>query len=1072
LDLVLDLDAFANLNSSLVIAERELRAAARRTRTYYARLLAGAVGILLLGWGVLMSGLGSRANGPEYFEVLSWVAFFYCLYSGAILTADCISEEKRDGTLGLLFLSTLKGPAIVLGKLASLGINCTFGLLGLFPVLAVPLIMGGVGWPEFCRVIVGLLNTLFISLSLGLCVSTLSRNAMKATATVLFLISFIGWGLPIAGEILRDYRHSAAVVRAVEISSPFFTHTEAAKPFAFFRVSYFGWSLLASHAWGLLFLAISCRALPRIWQDRIAAGRSLKWRERFLKLQFGSGAVRARFRTRLLEANPFYWLAARDRMGTAASLLFLLLVVGAGAWLGLVVGHSWGGRFKPYEGFVFVWLWLTAGLHLMVLYRIASVSADRFGADRASGALELILSTPLSVNRILLGNWRGLIRRAIGPALTVMLIHGLFLWGVLLLFSLHEEFPMTWTTWINGLRALWEGKFDESALPGIVTVCIGGVGFLLASSWIALGWVGMWMGLSMKRPRFAPWAALFLVLIPPWPIFIAVAILVAHVDFLWREGVVVLGMVCTAVGLCLTNFSALSIWAWWRLRGRFRLVATSRFEFARQSWLRPLLFRMAATALLLALVIAAFYRIELWRGERTWRAVEKEIRANEKQLERLDPAPIPDHENFGASEFWKPAFDVVDPVSNGRVIWRQQKKLDELNAITITPRLPAGRNANVPSADWLAGLGTDLKAWQELYRDSLDFPKTADPRSPAEDVLFALTKFDGLLAPMREAAKRPHSRFSVRKSDAWQPHHVILHRIGEWLGLRTAALVELDRMDEAMAEVELLFYLADSVGTEPYTVSSDTRRALLRHALQPIWEGLCLRRWNASQLVRLESRLGTIQLLPDHPRVTLAETLRQIELWRVVMTSGALLPSIPMPINPRSQAILQRFYPQGWALHRQARIYQIWKDRINPMIDAEQQRFYPARHAALERTFSRGGLYLNRWSANGLEYLGSAIAHSHMSIQLARVAIAVERYRNANQRLPRTLDELAPDFLERLPHDIINGEPLVFRQRSPDDYVVYSVGPNEMDNGGQHHADWVFRSKPVSRPQPAKPSPR
>ena len=50
------------------------------------------------------------------FTVLNAIAFIFCLLAGVFLTADCLSEEKREGTLGLLFLTSLKGYDVVLGK--------------------------------------------------------------------------------------------------------------------------------------------------------------------------------------------------------------------------------------------------------------------------------------------------------------------------------------------------------------------------------------------------------------------------------------------------------------------------------------------------------------------------------------------------------------------------------------------------------------------------------------------------------------------------------------------------------------------------------------------------------------------------------------------------------------------------------------------------------------------------------------------------------------------------------------------------------------------------------------------
>jgi len=64
------------------------------------------------------------------------------------------------------------------------------------------------------------------------------------------------------------------------------------------------------------------------------------------------------------------------------------------------------------------------------------------------------------------------------------------------------------------------------------------------------------------------------------------------------------------------------------------------------------------------------------------------------------------------------------------------------------------------------------------------------------------------------------------------------------------------------------------------------------------------------------------------------------------------------------------------------------------------------------------------------------------------VGLALERYRLAHGVYPEALDALVPDYLEALPVDRINGEPLHYRLGT-DGPVVYSVGSDGDDDGGR-----------------------
>ena len=75
------------------------------------------------------------------------------------------------------------------------------------------------------------------------------------------------------------------------------------------------------------------------------------------------------------------------------------------------------------------------------------------------------------------------------------------------------------------------------------------------------------------------------------------------------------------------------------------------------------------------------------------------------------------------------------------------------------------------------------------------------------------------------------------------------------------------------------------------------------------------------------------------------------------------------------------------------------------------------------------------------------MAYNQNQANLALVACALERYHLANGLYPDLLDVLAPQFIEKLPHDIINGGELKYRKTN-DSFVLYSIGWNEKDDGG------------------------
>ena len=72
---------------------------------------------------------------------------------------------------------------------------------------------------------------------------------------------------------------------------------------------------------------------------------------------------------------------------------------------------------------------------------------------------------------------------------------------------------------------------------------------------------------------------------------------------------------------------------------------------------------------------------------------------------------------------------------------------------------------------------------------------------------------------------------------------------------------------------------------------------------------------------------------------------------------------------------------------------------------------------------------------------------SQAVLRSAIAALAVERYRLEHERWPHSLSALVPQYLRQAPVDPHDGESLRYR-RLDHGVVIYSVGPDQQDNGG------------------------
>ena len=196
----------------LSVADRELRSAARQKATYRTRWITAALFFALLVWLLwAFHGFTNARVAPLIFRVYSILAFLYCLLLGAARTADTISAEKREGTLSLLFLTNLNSAEIIAGKLCSTALASVYGLMAIFPMLALPLLMGGISFGYFARTLVGLLIGILFARRPGFLVSVLCKRQFIAIAVALGLMFGVSGGFLLGAAAAESYRPTEAM---------------------------------------------------------------------------------------------------------------------------------------------------------------------------------------------------------------------------------------------------------------------------------------------------------------------------------------------------------------------------------------------------------------------------------------------------------------------------------------------------------------------------------------------------------------------------------------------------------------------------------------------------------------------------------------------------------------------------------------------------------------------------------------------------------------------------------------------------------------------------------------------
>jgi hypothetical protein len=155
---------------------------------------------------------------------------------------------------------------------------------------------------------------------------------------------------------------------------------------------------------------------------------------------------------------------------------------------------------------------------------------------------------------------------------------------------------------------------------------------------------------------------------------------------------------------------------------------------------------------------------------------------------------------------------------------------------------------------------------------------------------------------------------------------------------------------------------------------------------------------------------------------------------------------------------------------------------LDLMTDAVQVAKLPTEEQAaasqvwMQRIKNLSIFSIARLIAPALDRVGDAHIRNQAVLRTAIVGIAAERFRLAKQRWPNRLDELTPAYLDHLPVDPFDGQPLRMKQFDGA-FIVYSIGLDRIDDHGQLDikpfqpgSDIGFRLfDPAKRRQPAKP---
>jgi hypothetical protein len=286
------------------------------------------------------------------------------------------------------------------------------------------------------------------------------------------------------------------------------------------------------------------------------------------------------------------------------------------------------------------------------------------------------------------------------------------------------------------------------------------------------------------------------------------------------------------------------------------------------------------------------------------------------------------------------------------------------------------------------------------------------------------------------------------------------------------------RMQEAVHYFKASGTVSRITAQDPTVVNQYVRYACIVIMAGGYWEILQANGWTDGQMAQLQHEWDQPDILAaaeaslameraNGPTLfQLGRTSRQ-ELTLMLATEGSHSPISDndeiwhdFTIDPRTGindflTSYPRYYGWRWIWsYRDERHYlEFMQTMIDITRDAKNGRPIPSflkertdsesRYQSMVRDFDVSGLI----SDDIERFVGGAL-RAQTVVNMVSAAIALERFRLSHHTHPAALANLVPEFLQTVPVDCMDGHDLRYRLNPDGTYLLYSVGDDGIDNGG------------------------
>lgn len=471
--------------------------------------------------------------------------------------------------------------------------------------------------------------------------------------------------------------------------------------------------------------------------------------------------------------------------------------------------------------------------------------------------------------------------------------------------------------------------------------------------------------------------------------------------------------------------------------------------------------RLSLGFVVLAILIVAgvygFYAYADAAGAREWAETKKSLEAAGDNLDFASyiPPKIPDDQNLAAIPLFRVETNTVSKSRSMPGVEDAYRNYREVGSPPTTGSMEKGE---------LPDQGIIEKWVSDGYRKL--FPKESQTITPLEkiDAIFPVVK------ELSEAAKtRPLCRFEIDYTTMptfkrSYPELMAAMDLVKILRIHARVALMGNHPEIALDDIKLGLQLNSGMWRGLTLIHGLVAVAVSNLHMAMIWDGLNRHAWNDSQLAELQQCLKGIDCLNNFQLSLRGEStgmyMQTIDCMRDDRETGAQLVTVLSQYADDYNDLsiwgfyLYRIWPKGTFDMAKARGLSFYMEATHEFVDPAKDRVFPEKLDQMQRKIGSQNRYafpnlLVRITVPHVIISIEKFSEGQFHVDAAIIACALERYCLAHGAYPASLDDLAPYSDGPLPHDLMNGEPYHYKLQPDGKYLLYSVGWNQIDEGGK-----------------------